>query len=188
MKVAAVIIDDRELVAQKAINDHVDFLPDDWIVVHQKPPYAGGIYYIKTPMVYNNILTNPNFWRGCVYDRVLIFQHDSGLLRDGIEDFLRWDFIGAPIKNIPDCMNGGLSLRNPKVMYDICVNHPYQGMAVDGNEDIYFCKHIKYKPTKEIAQSFSVETEFALGSLGYHAIDKYLSKQQVNQILHQYDK
>ena len=48
MKVAAVIIDDRELVAQKAINEHIDFLPDDWIVVHQKAPYAGGVYHIKS--------------------------------------------------------------------------------------------------------------------------------------------
>jgi len=185
MKYCAIIVDDRVNVANNAIKRHRKFIPKSWEIFHIMPPYEGGIYSLKSAKDYNSVLTNPSFWRGCNYDRVLIFQHDSGLLREGIEDFLQWDFIGAPIKNIPDCMNGGLSLRNPKVMYDICVNHPYQGMAIDGNEDIYFCKHIEYKPTKEIAQSFSVETEFALGSLGYHAIDKYLSKQQVNQILNQ---
>jgi hypothetical protein len=63
-----------------------------------KHPYAGGIYYIKTPRVYNSILTNPNFWRGLKYDRVLVFQHDSGLLKHGIEHFLEWDFIGRGLK------------------------------------------------------------------------------------------
>jgi hypothetical protein len=177
MKVAALIVDDREAVANKAIREHQKYLPDDWVVIHQKPPYAGGIYYIKTPMVYNNILTNPNFWRGCMYDRVLIFQHDSGLLKSGIEEFLEWDFIGAWIKNIPGCMNGGLSIRNPKVMYEICVKHPYKGMSVHGNEDIYFCNkmmELGYKmPDKETCNKFAVETEFEYGSVGYHAINKY---------------
>ena len=189
MKVCALIVDDREAIANKAIREHQKYLPNDWVVIHQKPPYAGGVYYIKTPMVYNNILTNPNFWRGCIYDRVLIFQHDSGLLKQGIEEFLEWDFIGAWIHNIPGCMNGGLSIRNPKVMYDICVKHPYKGMAVDGNEDIYFCNKMRelgYKmPDKETCNKFAVETEFEYGSVGYHAIDKYHRNYEL--ILNQYE-
>ena len=82
---AAIIIDDREDVAQEAIARHKRFIPKSWDVLHIQPPYAGGIYYIKTPRVYNSILTNPNFWRGARYDRVLIFQQDTGLLKDGIE-------------------------------------------------------------------------------------------------------
>jgi hypothetical protein len=189
MKIAAVIVDDRELVANKAIREHKKHLPNDWVIIHQQPPYAGGVYYIKTPLVYNNILTNPNFWRGCIYDRVLIFQHDSGLLKSGIEEFLEWDFIGSWIKNIPGCMNGGLSIRNPKVMYEICVKHPYKGMAVHGNEDIYFCNkmiELGYKmPDKETCNKFAVETEFELGSVGYHAIDKYHRNYKL--ILNQYE-
>ena len=190
MKVAAVIVDDRELVANKAIREHKKYLPNDWVIIHQQPPYAGGVYYIKTPMVYNNILTNPNFWRGCIYDRVLIFQHDSGLLKTGIEEFLEWDFIGSWIKNIPGCINGGLSIRNPKVMYDICVKHPYKGMAIHGNEDIYFTNKMRelgYKlPDRETCNKFAVETEFELGSVGYHAIDKYHNNYK--EIIKQYDK
>lgn len=186
---AAVIIDDRLNIAEKAIDDHIDFLPDDWIIVHQKPPYVGGIYKINNAADYNRILTNPNFWRNCIYDRVLIFQHDSGLLRHGIEEFLQWDYIGAWIKNIPGCMNGGLSIRNPKVMYEICIKFPYRGMALDGNEDIYFSNRMResgYKlPNKETCNKFSVETEYALGSLGYHAINKY--HKNYKSILKQYE-
>jgi hypothetical protein len=140
---AAIIIDDREDVAQGAIARHKRFIPKSWDVIHIKPPYEGGIYHIKTAQVYNSILTNPSFWRGCRFDRVLIFQHDSGLLKDGIEHFLEWDFIGAWIKNIPGCLNGGLSIRNPELMYEICSEHPYKGMAADGNEDIYFTNKMR---------------------------------------------
>jgi hypothetical protein len=186
---AAIIIDDREAIANKAISEHKKYLSDDWVVLNLKPPYIGGIYHIKTPHVYNNILTNANFWRSCIYDRVLIFQHDSGLLKTGIEEFLEWDFIGAWIRNIPGCMNGGLSIRNPKVMFEICVKHPYKGMGVHGNEDIYFCNKMRelgYKlPDKETCNKFSVETEFELGSVGYHAIDKYHNNYK--EIIKQYE-
>ena len=186
---AAIIIDDREHIAKKAISQHKPFIPKDWEILHIKPPYESGLYNIKNASDYNTILTNPNFWRNCIYDRVLIFQHDSGLLRHGIEEFLKWDYIGAWIKNIPGCMNGGLSIRNPKVMYNVCVSNPYRGMAIDGNEDIYFCNRMRemgYKlPNKETCNKFSVETEYALGSLGYHAINKY--HKNYKSIIKQYE-
>jgi hypothetical protein len=189
VRVIAIIVDDREDIAQKAIERHKPYFPKNWIVCNIKPPYAKGIYKISSAKVYNDIITNPEFWRGCRYDRVVIFQHDSGLLREGIEEFLEWDYIGAWIKNIPGCMNGGLSIRNPKVMYDICVNHPYKGMNVHGNEDIYFCNKMRelgYKlPNKETCNKFAVETEFAYGSVGYHAIDKYHKNYKL--LLNQYD-
>lgn len=188
--IAAIIIDDRNGIANKAIDDHKKYLPKDWVVLHFQPPYAGGINEIKTAKDYNRILTQKSFWRACIYDRVLIFQHDSGLLRNGIEEFLEWDYIGAWIKNIPGCMNGGLSIRNPKAMYEVCMKFPYRGMELDGNEDIYFCNRLRqlgYKmPDKETCNKFAVETEFALGSVGYHAINKY--HKNYKKILNQYER
>jgi hypothetical protein len=189
MRYAAIIIDDRIEVANKAIAEHKKFLPNDWEIIHIQPPYEGGIYSIKLASDYNKVLTNRSFWRGCLYDRILIFQHDSGLLKSGIEQFLKWDYIGAWIEKIPGCMNGGLSIRNPKVMYEICSKYPYRGMHLDGNEDIYFCNRMNelgYKmPDKETCNKFSVETEFEFGSLGYHAIDKYHKSYKL--ILNQYE-
>jgi hypothetical protein len=189
MRYAAIIIDDRIEVANKAIAEHKKFLPNDWEIIHIQPPYEGGIYSIKLASDYNKVLTNRSFWRGCLYDRILIFQHDSGLLKSGIEQFLKWDYIGAWIEKIPGCMNGGLSIRNPKVMYEICSKYPYRGMHLDGNEDIYFCNRMNelgYKmPDKETCNKFSVETEFEFGSLGYHAIDKY--HRNYKKILKQYE-
>lgn len=190
MKFCAIIVDDREQVAKEAIERHRPFLPAKTEIYHVQPPYAGGIYSLKSARDYNSVLTNPAFWAGCRYDRVLIFQHDSGLLREGIEEYLQYDFIGAPIKHMPGYMNGGLSIRNPKLMHQICVDSPYQGMELDGNEDIYFVKHLRALganlPDLETAKQFSVETIFGLDSLGYHAMDKYLTTNQVEQILNQY--
>lgn len=139
---------------------------------------------------YNKLLTSVEFWEKFAEEKVLIIQHDSGILREGIEEYLQYDFIGAPIKHIDfPCMNGGLSLRSTEAMIRCIKDTPYNS-AIHGNEDIYFCKQLQKLggnlPTKEVAQSFSVETIYGLGSLGYHAMDKYLTKQQCETILNQY--
>jgi len=185
MKYAAIIIDDRQEIAKEAIERHRPFIPKGW------PIFTIDNSSTKTASGYNSLLTDGDFWVELIrYEKVLIFQHDSGLLRHGIEEFLEYDFIGAPIENIPGCMNGGLSIRNPEKMYEVCKYLPYLGMNIHGNEDIYFCNELMFYranlPTKELAQKFSVETIFGLGSLGYHAIDKYMTKNELNLIMTQY--
>lgn len=186
MTFCAIIVDDREDVANQAIELHKPFLPAKTEIFHIKPPYENGIYSLKSAAEYNSVLTTPSFWRACRFDRVLIFQHDSRLLRHGIENFMQWDYIGAPIKHMPGYMNGGLSIRNPKLMYQICKLFPYGGMSVDGNEDIYFVKHLREAgallPNAEQAEAFSIETTFRTGSIGCHAIEKYLTPEQVKQV------
>jgi hypothetical protein len=137
------------------------------------------------------LLTSTDFWQSLPFDKVLIFQHDSGLLRKGIEQFLEYDFIGAPLYHIDfPAMNGGLSLRSKSAMLECIMQLPWNPSL--GNEDIYFCNLLKRipgskLPTKEIAQSFSVETIYGLGSLGYHAVEKWHSKEIVNKIKTQYE-
>ena len=186
MKCGAFIVDNRFTLQElePVINAHARFLPKDWDIYHI------GNENINSIGDYNRLLTSKRFWRN-MPDKVLIFQHDSMLLRDGIEEFLDCDFIGAPIKNIPGCMNGGLSLRDKATMLKIISNFPYQGEGVHGNEDIYFCNRLDWvgasKPDAYEAEGFSVETVFALGSVGYHAIDKYLTPNECDQIRRQYD-
>src|SRR5574343_336470 len=46
---------------------------------------------------YNKLCTDAGFWEIFErYDRVLVCHLDTGILRHGIEDFLKWDYIGAP--------------------------------------------------------------------------------------------
>lgn len=183
-KCCALIIDNRTGL-EPIIGQHERFIPKDW-----------PVYWLKneattTAADYNRLLTSKRLWRN-LPEKVLIFQHDSMILREGIEDFLEWDFIGADIPNIPGCMNGGFSLRDSKAMLKVIDNIPYQGMSVHGNEDIYFVNGLRqlsgWLPTKEETQKFSVETEYHLGSIGYHAIDKYLSPAECDNIRNQYKR
>lgn len=139
---------------------------------------------------YNLTLTNPKFWEILSgYDRVVIFQHDSGILKDGIEEFLQYDYVGAPWKFQPHGGNGGLSVRNPKAMLELCTEKEWHQNT--GNEDVFFCNLMKTKPGMNLAprvvmQHFSVETIFQMGTLGFHAIDQWLTPQQCEQIRGQY--
>lgn len=188
MKCAAIIVENRNIPGlDNIIQAHKRMLPADWDIVHVNDAP------IKTIHDYNALLTSKRFWENMPWDRVLIFQHDSELLRPGIKDFLEWDYIGAPIPKIYDCMNGGLSVRNPKVMADICEKYPWAGEGSHGNEDIYFCNRLPWVNAKYPTQIggfpmhlFACETEFQLGTLGAHAIDRYLSPEQCHQIRTQY--
>lgn len=139
---------------------------------------------------YNNLLTSAEFWEAMPYDKVLIFQHDSRLLRKGIEEFLEWDYVGAPWTFSAHGGNGGLSLRRKEAMLVIIENEPYKGASVDGNEDVYFCNWMKKLmmnlAPRNVCGHFSCEAIFKLGTLGFHAIDKYLSKEECEEIMNQY--
>lgn len=197
---AAVITETRHFNPQ-IIRDHLSMLPDDFELVvfcseankrlfneFDSEKYIVSINNLND---YNRLLTSTFFWDKLQqYERVLIFQTDSKILRKGIEAFYEYSFIGAPLYHIDfPCMNGGLSLRDPKAMLDV-INRISWHIGL-GHEDIFYCNALKNHPlhelpTKEIAQSFSVETIFNLGSFAIHAANKYLSSDQLTQILTQY--
>lgn len=179
MKKGALIIENRFTSLDEIIERHAAFLPDDWqVAIIDDAP-------VKTMADYNKLLTSKAFWEAIPFDRVLIFQHDSGLLRKGIEEFLEWDYVGAPWPWQEHGGNGGLSLRNPKAMIAIIEAFPYNP-AVHGNEDVYFSNHMEQARFKlaprNVCSKFSVESVFALGTIGYHAADKYLTQEEWQQI------
>jgi len=153
------------------------------------------------------VMTTPEFLKDYFdYERVLIFQRDTAILRGGIEGFFEYDYIGAPCYNFvrdQTIQNGGLSLRNPRVMEYICRLYGWktdiQDMMVVGQyssasffaEDIFFClRLIKHNAGKlaplDVSQRFSVESRFELGTLGYHRIDAYLTEDEQKQVKEQY--
>ena len=165
--------------------------------------------HLKPILNYCLFFTSREFWIDLYeYERVLTFQVDSGLLREGIEEFLDWDYIGAPCYNFigdKTIQNGGLSIRNPRIMEYICRNFGWtadlQELIQLGQystasffaEDIFFClRMIKYNignyPPIEMAKKFSVESKFELGTLGYHRPTPYMDESAVTQILTQYNK
>lgn len=205
MKYALVILETRDLVGLcPVIDNHLKFTPKDWDLVvfgsaqneqTLEKNYPKAIHYDVactnlTADKYNQILTSKYFWEFLLpYDRVLIFQHDSKLLREGIEQFIKWDYIGAPWGHFNLIGgNGGLSIRNPQKMLEVVMKYKYHAPA-HGNEDVYFCKHLPMVGAKiaprDIAMQFSVETIFFPKPIGIHAADKHLKKEEYESIIKQ---
>lgn len=183
-KYCAIICENRFDVTE-VIADHKKFLPSYFDVLHIKDEK------IKTEYDYNALMTSLEFWENLPYDKVLIFQHDSRLLRFGIEFFYEWDYVGAPWTFQNHGGNGGLSLRSVSAMIEVIKTVPY--VRSYQNEDVYFSnilkemKHLKLAP-RHICEMFSCEAIFATGTLGTHAIDKYLTPEQCEIIYNQYNQ
>ena len=185
MKKCAVIIDNRKSInLEETIKLHMAFLPD-WDLKHFSH------YHINDGNDYNLILTDYQFWANLDYDKVLIFQHDSMLLKEIPENMLNYSYVGAPWKaSAPWARedrsggNGGLSIRDVNAHKMLLSTRHWNNK--EGNEDVFFSHHLKNVAPYEVCSKFSVETEFKLGTVGYHAIDKYLSEDECKQIKTQY--
>lgn len=187
----------------KIINEHLKFLPSDidLFIYHGRNRKIIREHFPNAKLrelpgmnenYYNTMLTSIEFWEKFLnYEKVLIFQHDSAILRQGIEEFLRMpvDYLGAPWMFPPYRGNGGLSLRTPKIMYEICKNLNWN--ITLSNEDVAICNYMNRNNIGKLAsieecEKFACESIFKLGSWGIHAIDKHLTIEQCNKIKNQY--
>jgi hypothetical protein len=135
---------------------------------------------------YNNLLKCSSFYKCIDTEVFLIFQTDTIILnKDLINNFLNYDYVGAPWVN-GMVGNGGLSLRKKRKMIEICekVNHNFTE-----NEDNYFCYQNAVslnRPSFQEAQTFSVETVFHEKSFGIHAAWKHLNKYELEFLIKRY--
>ena len=122
---------------------------------------------------YNDLLKTSEFWKKVRGKKILIFQSDSILLRTGIDEFLHYDYIGAPwIKPKENVYigNGGLSLRTKETMISITTSYQDEN---EPQEDIFFITYLKENlPSIEIASQFSVEDVYYHNPLGIHLSKK----------------
>jgi hypothetical protein len=197
-ELAAVIVDTRRLSLYQVITEHLFYLPkytklyifssEDNRHLQEMLNCEFHVVEINDIKGYNKLLKSKNFWNKIKEENILIFQEDSRLLREGIEDFYEYDYVGAAWDFYPFVGNGGLSFRHKSAMLKVLeVCNPEN----DINEDVYFawgCNVLKLNLAPvHVANKFSCETQFNLGTLGYHAIEKYLSLEQVNEIKKQYE-
>jgi hypothetical protein len=187
MSKVAIIIDNRP---SKELNDtidsHMKFLPG-WDLLNFNR------YDIKNGEDYNKILTSYKFWANLKYDVALVFQHDSMLLKEIPESMLKYDYVGAPwFDGAPWARkdraggNGGLSLRSVNA-HRMLLSHTHWNNRY-GNEDVFFSNKLHNVAPFNVCSKFSVETEFKLGTVGYHAIDKHLTKDECEKIKNQYER
>lgn len=154
-----------------------------------------NVYYINLKIddlnrnQYNYLFTTPELWN-TIYQvggrHALLFQTDCLLLKNNVDKYLRYDFIGAPWKkpmhNLKNGFNGGLSLRNVETMIhitSICLPVSYEdkdSLQITGlaNEDVYFAYHMFTNeksfqlPSYDIAKTFSIETIYYNDPVGLH--------------------
>ena len=156
------------------------------------------VHYVRmaqpnlTKQEYSAMLCNPLFWQ-CLLDvfkceHALIFQCDTLLLKgcDAVDAFLKYDYVGAPWphggiyaassnRRVQLTVgNGGLSLRNVRVMLAITRRHPYPYNR-EMPEDVYFSHWLKvheneYRvPSAEEASAFAMEHVHNPCAAGLHA-------------------
>lgn len=110
---------------------------------------------------------------------VLMFQLDSILCTKSehtIDEFLEYDFIGAPIaQQFGRGYNGGLSLRNPRLFLNITREE-----QLNNWEDQFFFAAAEARvkdgvnlPSVEVAQKFAVESIYYEKPLGYHQATRW---------------
>ncbi len=141
---------------------------------------------------YSLFLSSLNFWNLITGSKILIYQEDSLIFKSNINDFLKWDYIGAPWPenqndNINGVGNGGLSLRTKKCMIDVINNISLQDTQFNthtiewmnnvkmtvGPEDVYFSLNmLKYNigivADRNAAFDFSSESICNKNSFGGH--------------------
>jgi hypothetical protein len=144
------------------------------------------------PSTYNALLTSEQFWNLFVGEKILIYQEDSCIFKSNINEFLDWDYIGAPWPyhqndNEKGVGNGGFSLRSKNVMLETIklttikntkfnestLNYIKHNNLSCPPEDVYFSLNIiNYMlgkiPTREIASEFSTEYIVNKNSVGGH--------------------
>lgn len=140
---------------------------------------------------YSKLLVSTDFWKQFVGEKLLIYQEDSCIFNTHIDDFIHYDYIGAPwpkqFNNPHNVGNGGFSLRSKSVMLEVIDKisiyntqfSPHTSNYIKYNklntppEDVYFSKNItEYKLGNvadwDTAHKFSVEILYYENPLAGH--------------------
>ena len=144
------------------------------------------------PSEYSKFLASMDFWDLLHGEKILIYQEDSLIFKDNINDFLKFDFIGAPFpkseNDTPNSVgNGGLSLRSKSIMKQIINNVSIDETNLEDStlkymtltnsyippEDVYFSKNMQELNIGKVADwkyafKFSSERIYNPNSFGGH--------------------
>jgi hypothetical protein len=141
---------------------------------------------------YSLLLGSKEFWEQLRGEKILIYQEDSCMFKTNINDFMIWDYIGAPWpyekNDTPNAVgNGGFSLRTKKCMIDVINCLPITNVKLNSStlnymcmnginvavEDVYFSKTMQEYCIGHVADwisayDFSMESIMNENSLGGH--------------------
>jgi len=145
-----------------------------------------------TQNTYNDMMLSADFWQQFDEEHLLIYQQDSILFRQGIDEFEQYDYVGAPwpMSNTANRIgvgNGGFSLRRKSIMLKCLDVVKPQTLRLDTSterymdnrglwnppEDVYYSRVIidnklGQVASREVANNFSQESVFSTNPLGGH--------------------
>ena len=134
---------------------------------------------------HNLIMKDPLLWQQIIkYDKCLTVQDDGILFKEGVEEFLKYDYVGAPWYineqeiiqkgNSKLVGNGGLSLRTVQKMYDIAVSKKGKDENFCHNfwiipEDVMYSSAPNLNiPVRSDAEKFAFEEKINMDAIGFH--------------------
>jgi hypothetical protein len=146
---------------------------------------------------YSRLLMSKEFWNNFNGEKLLLYQEDSYMFHNRIDEFLEYDYIGAPWPIDQDehinqkeygVGNGGFSLRSKSKMIEVIEKINWKKDLTLGSklkeymkntnnyiipEDVYFSKSLLEKnigkvAPRNIALNFSQETQKSPNPLGGH--------------------
>lgn len=111
--------------------------------------------HVNNNIDYNKLLLDKEFWKMLDGEKILIHQFDAFILKNNIEEFLSYDYLGSPCyyEGKELIYNGGFSIRTKQVMIDLLETHKPK----DISEDIFFSRNMEIH--KEISSKFSFQEE-----------------------------
>jgi len=141
---------------------------------------------------YSLLLSTSMFWNLFYGNKILIYQEDSIIFKSNIDEFIMWDYIGAPWPKtqndtINSVGNGGLSLRSKDIMLKVIdklninninlnsstINYMKNVNLIICPEDVYFSKTMQDYNIGTVANwnsayKFSTESILNSNSFGGH--------------------
>lgn len=219
MRKAAVVVEPRRLPQMvHVLSNHMKHLGDDWDFYICCSEATYNDYYSKlfptlkhlpgfvttdnlTNKEYNTLLVKYEFWDAIssICDKCLIFQYDTWLLHGNLDEFLKYDYVGAPWWDRWEGGNGGLSIRTPEVMKRIIqkwnpdifiakssrrVNNVITTPVFLEDAD-YFCNLVNFEgemAPREVNTKFAMEHVGGTSVAGIHQVH-LTNKDQVKDVL-----
>ena len=206
---SAIIVEPREHPALSfVLNNFLKNLSNDWLIIimhgtkngkyidsiisKDLQKYSNRIAKINlfidnlNNKQYSELFLSEAFYKNIPTETFLVFQTDTMICKknkDLINDFLHYDYVGAPWGQWGDVGNGGLSLRKKSVSLNCIKNHKWNGE----NEDVFFSYKIKNKPDNKTARLFSIETFYTEKTFGLHNAWSHLSKSEINMMMQEFE-
>jgi len=122
---------------------------------------------------YSATMMKPEIWKLVEAEHLLLIQGDSVMCNDGLDEFLEYDYVGAPWNHKPDNIsvgNGGFSLRSRRLMEWCASNYTKHR---NDPEDLFF-SHCALEhgrvPSSDIAVYFSMESVWTPAPMGVHKL------------------